>query len=178
MPLNHPQSEEHIALINEFGPWSVWSLRHRELSKIRPRNGLPKLNGVYLLDGCIAPFYFGASDNICRRLINHNQSWETAICITLKSAAISSDHRDHIEFAMGLVLLLTGTATKNRRLDYAKPDPEGTQLAQSFLQDALMPFLTGYGSKFGMRTRSTKTAITQVLNLLDLSARNESTARM
>lgn len=174
IPPTLPPSEGPFASILEFGPWSVWFLRRKELSEVRPRNRLPKLNGVYLLDGRIAPLYFGASDNICRRLLNHNQSWETAICITLRTTTLSGGDRDHIEFATGLVLLLTGTTTKNRRLDYAKPDAEGTQLAQSFLQNALMPFLAIYGSEFGMCLRSAKTAISQVLDLLGNSALNES----
>ena len=177
MPRNPPQSEELFAPILELGPWSFWSFRHEELSEIRPRSRLPKLNGTYLLDGGNAPLYFGASGNICCRLINHNQSWESAICITLKTTSLSSEDRDHIEYATGLVLLLTGTTTKNRRLDYAKQNAEGIQLAQSFLQDALMPFLTSYGSEFGMRGRNTKTAVNQALRLLGLSARYESTTK-
>ncbi len=148
-----------------FGDWNVWFVQ-RELVKATLLKHLPVLDGIYLLDGQVEPYYFGISGHICRRLRNHNKPWESAVCITLGSNHLTENSRKYLEYAVGLMLLLTGVSTRNQRLDYPEPDPSSSRFARSFLRNAFVPLWTGFGTEIGLPNRKYQAVARQVANLL------------
>lgn len=159
--------------IHQFGEWSVWSLGRDEVMKTTQPKQQPTLNGTYLLNGTRISCYLGETAHACRRLRSHPQFWESAICLTHNSRPLSEDNRKHIEFAVGLLFLLTGTPVRNSRLDYPRPDPESARLAQSFLQEVFAPLSAIYGRAFGLPRRGVKTALRQAHKLLGDRIENE-----
>jgi len=110
----------------DYDGWKVWDISRDMVHSGLLRN-LPCLDGVYLLDGEISPFYFGRSLHVCRRLRHHGQPWRTAICFTLGESELEEIDRQYLEFAMGLMLLLNGVVTRNKRLDYPKPNRDAAE---------------------------------------------------
>ena len=172
MPMNDLQLKNLFAPIHTFGEWSVWSLRRDEILKTTQPKQQPILNGMYLLDGTRVRCYLGETAHACRRLRSHPHDWENAICLTLNNRSLSEDNRKHIEFAVGLLFLLTGTPVRNSRLDYPKPDSESARLAQLFLEDVFVPLLAIYGKELGLPRRGLSTALKHAHRLLGILAEN------
>ena len=170
--MNDLQPANLFAPIHAFGEWSVWALRRDQILKATQPKQQPILNGMYLLDGTRASCYLGETAHACRRLRSHSHDWESTICLTLNNRPLSEGNRKHIEFAAGLLFLLTGTPVRNSRLDYPKPDPDSARLAQSFLQDVFAPLSGIYGVGFGLPKRGVNAALKHAHRLLGVLAEN------
>lgn len=171
-PMHELPPEKLFAPVHQFGEWSVWLLGRDEIKKTTQPKQQPTLNGAYLLDGTTVWCYLGETAHACRRLRSHPRGWESAICLTHNNRPLSEDNRKHIEFAVGLVFLLTGTPVRNSRLDYPRPDPESARLAQSFLQEVFEPLSAIYGNTLGLPRRRLKAALKQAHKLLGYRIEN------
>lgn len=148
-----------------YEEWSVWDLSDEVILPAIPRE-LPCLDGVYLLEGQVDPFYFGSSKDVCRRIRNHQQHWQDGLCITRGRDMLEEEERQILEFVTGLMLLLTGAPTRNRRLDYPLPGTVNTDFALSYLYKALVPLWREFGQQIGLPKRDFLAAAKQVANLI------------
>ena len=137
---------------------------HDLFMSVRPMH-LPVLNGIYFLYDLATHLYLGQSRNICRRLRSHNRRWERAICLSFDQSSLRTTDLEHIELVLGLVFLLSGRKTSNRRLDYPVGDEESLLKAKRFLQEAFIPIWEQYGWELGL-PRCTHALVAQILRIL------------